>query len=215
MADRFTPRVEKIFKLARASAEKRKYDYIGTEDLLLGLLEEGEGLGAIALKTFVSLDKVKEAVEKLPNMPGPPGTVVAGHSFSPRAKSVIELGWEASRTLGQDLIATEHILFGLLKDHDSLAYEILEKLEVEPAKVRDKILELLGSDVSQAPEPQKASPAVNVSCHHEKLNFASGGFFIVCSSCGLYWIAVDKHGAFQPDRGSAGLTANDLRIKKN
>jgi len=151
MFDKFTDRARKIIALAQKEAERFHHDYIGTEHLLLGLVKEGSGVAVTALNNLnVDVDKVRREVEKLvvvndkdaPTAPLP---------FTPQAKRVLELASEEARALGHPYIGTEHILLGLLSEHDSVAAQVLINLDLKLEDVRNEILDLLGaSDVSGA-----------------------------------------------------------------
>ena len=145
MFDKFTDRARKIIALAQKEAERFRHDYIGTEHLLLGLVKEGSGVAVTALNNLnVDVEKVRREVEKLvvvndkdaPSAPLP---------FTPQAKRVLELAAEEARALGHPYIGTEHILLGLLAEHDSVAAQVLINLDLKLEDVRSEILDLLGA----------------------------------------------------------------------
>src|SRR5262245_39802304 len=149
MFDRFTERARKVMTLARQEAQKLNNDYIGTEHILLGLVQEGSGVAAQVLKNLdVDLKKVRGEVERLVE----PGTgPVQGNQlpFTPRAKRVLELAMEEAQTLGHNYIGTEHLLLGLIRESDGPAAHVLQNLGVKPEDVREEVVDLLGADAPQ------------------------------------------------------------------
>ncbi len=150
MFDRFTERARRVMTLARQEAQKLNNDYIGTEHILLGLLQEGSGVAAQVLKNLeVDLRRVRAEVEKIVEQ----GTsAVAGSQlpFTPRAKKVLELALEEAQNLGHSYIGTEHLLLGLIRESDGPAAHVLQNLNVKPEEVRDEVVELLGTDAPAA-----------------------------------------------------------------
>ena len=170
MFDRFTERARKVMTLARQEAQKLNNDYIGTEHILLGLVQEGSGVAAQVLKNLdVDLRKVRAEVERLVEQ----GTSPVSSSqlpFTPRAKRVLELALEEAQNLGHNYIGTEHLLLGLIRESDGPAAHVLQNLGVKPEEVREEVVELLGADPPQgaqakageegaeAPEGEEAAP---------------------------------------------------------
>ena len=121
---------------------------IGTEHLLLGLVREGEGLGARVLVSIgVELAKVRTAVE-----------FIIGHGdrrvsrevgLSPDAKRTIELAIDSARELGHHYIGTEHLLLGLIRVGDGIAAGVLESFDVTLERTRAAVLEAIDRDTAQ------------------------------------------------------------------
>jgi ATP-dependent Clp protease ATP-binding subunit ClpC len=153
MFDRFTERARKVMGLARQEAQRFGHDYIGTEHVLLGLVQEGNGVAAQVLKNLdVEMKKIRIEVEKL--VKNGTNTVSMGQlPFTPRAKKVLELALEEAQSLGHNYIGTEHLLLGLIKENEGIAAQVLMNLEVKLEEVREEVLELLGS-----PSPEKEAP---------------------------------------------------------
>lgn len=159
MFNRFTERARKVILLAKEEAKRFNHDYIGTEHILLGLVREGEGVAAAVLASFgLSPDKIRLEVEKLVQ-PGP-STVVSGDlPFTPKAKKVIELAMEEARALGHNYIGTEHLLLGLIREGEGIASQVLMNSGLELDKVREEVMNLLGSEVPGYEMGQKTSHA--------------------------------------------------------
>ena len=146
MFDRFTDRARKVMGLARQEAQRLNHEYIGTEHILLGLVQEGSGVAANVLKNLdVDLRKVRQEVEKLVKT-GPSMVTMGQLPFTPRAKKVLELALEEASSLGHNYIGTEHILLGLIKEQDGKAAKVLTNLSVQLDAVRNEILDFLGAE---------------------------------------------------------------------
>jgi ATP-dependent Clp protease ATP-binding subunit ClpC len=148
MFDRFTDRARKVMNLARQEAQKLNHDYIGTEHVLLGLVQEGSGVAANVLRNLdIDLKKIRLELEKFVKS-GSPTMTVGQLPFTPRAKRVLELSMEEANNLNHNYIGTEHLLLGLLREHDGYAARVLMSLGVKLEDVREEVMEILGADPS-------------------------------------------------------------------
>ncbi len=148
MFNRFTERARKVIIFAKEEARSFNHDYIGTEHLLLGLVKEGEGVAAAVLqKLGVDLETIRIEVEKLVQ-PGPQTQVMGDIPFTPRSKKALELSAEEARALGHNYIGTEHLLLGLVKEGEGMAYRVLLNLGLDLERLRAEIMEILGSGVA-------------------------------------------------------------------
>ncbi len=144
MFERFTDRARRVVVLAQEEARKLNHNYIGTEHILLGLIQEGEGHAAKALEELnISIENVrKEVVEIIGEGQQSP----SGHiPFTPRAKKVLELSLREALQLGHNYIGTEHILLGLIREGEGVAAQVLKKLGAELAQVRQTVIKLISS----------------------------------------------------------------------
>ncbi len=166
MFNRFTERARKVIVYAKEEARRFNHDYIGTEHLLLGLIREGEGVAAAVLqKLGLDLETIRIEVEKLVQ-PGPQTQVLGDIPFTPRSKKALELSAEEARALGHNYIGTEHLLLGLVKEGEGMAYRVLLNLGLDLGKLRNEVMELLGSGIpgygSQEPTRSSAkTPAID------------------------------------------------------
>ena len=145
MFERFTDRARKVMALANQEAQRFNHEYIGTEHILLGLVKEGSGVGANVLKNLdVDLRKVRLEVEKLVHS-GPDMVTMGKLPQTPRAKKVIEYAIEEARNLNHNYVGTEHLLLGLLREHDGVAAQVLMNLGLKLEEVREEVLNLLGA----------------------------------------------------------------------
>ncbi len=146
MFDRFTDRAKKVMNLARQEAQRFNHEYLGTEHILLGLVQEGSGVAANVLRNMqVDLAKIRTEVEKLVKT-GPSMVTMGQLPFTPRAKKVLELSMEEAGNLGHNYIGTEHLLLGLIKENEGIAAKVLTNLGVKLEDVREEVLEFLGAE---------------------------------------------------------------------
>ena len=149
MFERFTDRARKVMALANQEAQRFNHEYIGTEHILLGLVKEGSGVGANVLKNLdVDLRKVRLEVEKLVHS-GPEMVTMGKLPQTPRAKKVIEYAIEEARHLNHNYVGTEHLLLGLLREHDGVAAQVLMNLGLKLEEVREEVLNLLGAGMDK------------------------------------------------------------------
>ena len=156
MFERLTDRARKVMALANQEAQRFNHEYIGTEHILLGLVKEGSGVGANVLKNLgIDLRKVRLEVEKLVKS-GPEMVTMGKLPQTPRAKKVIEYAIEEARNLNHNYVGTEHLLLGLLREHDGVAAQVLLNLGLKLEEVREEVLNLLGAGVEN--EEQGGQP---------------------------------------------------------
>ncbi|HYE98829.1 MAG TPA: Clp protease N-terminal domain-containing protein, partial [Planctomycetota bacterium] len=164
MFEKFTERARKVMSLARQEAQRLNSEFIGTEHILLGIIQEGGGVAAKVLKNLnVDLKRIRQEIEKLITPSTSPTVTLGQLPFSPRAKRVIELAGEAASSLGHDVIGTEHLLLGLLKENEGIAAQVLTNLGLKLDEVRNMVLEVLGADVGQQDVDDKLSQKTSKS----------------------------------------------------
>jgi ATP-dependent Clp protease ATP-binding subunit ClpA len=155
--ERFTDRARQVVVLAQEEARMLNHNYIGTEHLLLGLVHEGEGIAAMALKSLgISLEAVRSQVEEII---GQGGAAPTGHiPFTPRAKKVLELSLREALQLGHNYIGTEHILLGIIREKQGVAAQVLRNVGASLDSVRQQVIGLLsghtGPPAEQVPGPR-------------------------------------------------------------
>jgi ATP-dependent Clp protease ATP-binding subunit ClpC len=154
--ERFTDRARRVVVLAQEEARFLNHNYIGTEHILLGLLNEGEGIAAQALESLdIDLASVRDEVVKIigQGQQSPSGHI----PFTPRAKKVLELSLREALQLGHNYIGTEHILLGLIREGEGVAAQVLQQLGAELQKVRQTVIQLLsGPGGSEEQQPKTA-----------------------------------------------------------
>ncbi|HVF32063.1 MAG TPA: Clp protease N-terminal domain-containing protein [Acidimicrobiales bacterium] len=167
MFERFTDRARRVLVLAQDEARDLEHNFLGTEHVLLGLVREGEGVGAKALiEMGVDLAAVRRRVTDVVK-PGAPGTASGAPPFTPRAKKVLELSLREALDLGHNYIGTEHLLLALIREGEGVASQVLTAAGLTPGQVRRKVIDLLRGygSAPTAPRPQadrdtSTSPAV-------------------------------------------------------
>tara|TARA_Y100000591_G_scaffold140273_1_gene120518 strand:- start:1606 stop:4092 length:2487 start_codon:yes stop_codon:yes gene_type:complete len=129
--------------LAQEEARRLGHNFVGTEQILLGLIGEGTGVAAKVLKSLgVNLKDSRIEVEKIIGRGS--GFVAVEIPFTPRAKRVLELSLEEARQLGHNYIGTEHLLLGLIREGEGVAARVLENLGIDLTKVRTQVIRMLG-----------------------------------------------------------------------
>lgn len=148
MFGRFTERAQKVLALSQEEAIRLNHNNIGTEHILLGLISEGDGIAAKALQALgLEISRIQSEVEKLIGV-GKQGLQTI--HYTPRAKKVVELSQDEARKLGHSYVGTEHILLGLIREGEGVAARVLNNLGVSLNKARQQVLQLLGSNETQA-----------------------------------------------------------------
>nr|ABR23161.1 ATP-dependent Clp protease regulatory subunit ClpC [Ulva fasciata] len=148
MFERFTEKAIKVVMLAQEESRRLGHNFVGTEQILLGLIGEATGIAAKVLKQMgVNLKEARTEVEKIIGRGS--GFVAVEIPFTPRAKRVLELSLEEARQLGHSYIGTEHILLGLLREGEGIAARVLESMGADSEKIRHQVVRMVGE--SQEP----------------------------------------------------------------
>eukprot|EP00871_Galdieria_phlegrea_P004027 jgi/Galph1/4625/GphlegSOOS_G3218.1 len=142
MFERFTEKAIKAIMLSQEEARRLGHNFVGTEQVLLGLLAETNGLASKALKLMgVTLKEARIEVEKIIGRGS--GFVAVEIPFTPRAKRVLELAIEEAKFIGHNYVGTEHLLLGLLSEGDGVATKVLENLGVDLEQLRQQTMDLI------------------------------------------------------------------------
>ena len=154
--DRFTEKAKHVLSYAQSYAEKMGTGYVGSEHLLLGLLEEENTLSYKYLKEHgITTDAVIKKIESISGVSLKPRAVT---EYTPRTKRILEISFMEAGNLGSEYIDSEHILLAILREGQNVACRILSSLGV-PRNAYNDILSYLaedGADFSKEPEPEKA-----------------------------------------------------------
>ncbi len=140
-----TDRARHVLKLAAREARRFNHEYVGTEHLLLGLVQEGSGVAANVLKNLgIDLHKIRREVEKIvQHGPGGGQVVIGRFPLTPRTESAIKLAMAEAERLNDKYVNTEHLLLGLVRERECVAYQVLLNFGLKPDDVRDAVLKLL------------------------------------------------------------------------
>lgn len=146
----FTPRAQQVLALARKEADRFHHNFVGTEHLLLGLIQLGQGVAVSVLqKLGLDLESVRREVEKQVGT-GPDQKIIGNIPYTPRVKKVLALAVKEAKALNHTYVGTEHILLGLLREGDGVASRVLQSLEVDIEQTRQEILKELDPDLQTA-----------------------------------------------------------------
>ncbi len=148
----FTPRAQQVLALARKEADRFHHNYVGTEHVLLGLINLGQGVAVNVLqKMQLDLETVRNAVEKQVGT-GPESKPSGNIPYTPRVKKVLALAGKEAKSLNHSYVGTEHILLGLLREGEGVAARVLKSLDVDIERCRSEILAELDPNFSGDPE---------------------------------------------------------------
>ena len=142
--EKFTDKARKVLVLAQDEARALHQPYVGTEHILLGLIQEKDGLAAQALERLnVSYDAVVQGIRQVVSIDE--DTDVTGHlSFTPRVKRVLENSLREAMQMGQSYISTEHLLLGIVREGEGTALDVLSRLGVKGDDIRTALNDLVG-----------------------------------------------------------------------
>ena len=144
MFEHLSTRANKAMRLGQQIAHERNLEYVGSEHVLLGILEEGTGAGALLLKEAgLTRTKIREELEKLSAQQMEETWVVGRLPGTPHFMNVIAKAIEQARGLGHNYVGTEHLLLGLLTERGCIAQKILSKSGMKLSAIQKRIDELL------------------------------------------------------------------------
>jgi ClpA/ClpB-like protein len=154
--ERFTEHAKKVLSLAQEEAYNLGHGHIGTEHLLLGLLQEGEGLGARALAALgVTIEAVRPLVEEVvppaPDEERPPRQIIP----TTRTKKIIDLSFQTAQQQGQKSVGTEHLLLALVTEGEGLGAIVLRNLGADKETVR-RAVQALQAQAAEEPSRERA-----------------------------------------------------------
>ena len=159
--EKFTDKARKVLVLAQDEARALHQPYVGTEHILLGLIQEKDGLAAQALERLgVAYDVVVKGIREVASIDE--GADVSGHlSFTPRVKRVLENSLREAMQMGQSYISTEHLLLGIVRENEGTALDVLSRLGVKGDDIRTALNDLVGqSPVYAGRNPFEAAGTV-------------------------------------------------------
>ena len=153
--ERFTQRARHVLSLAHQEAERMHQDKIGTEHLLLSLIQEEGGVAGRVLRDLgLEVDRVKEIIDRLSGTGNYRGGKI---DLAPGTQQVLEFAIEEARRMGHHYIGTEHLLLGLVRYNDGVAMDVLRKLGVTPEQIRRQTRRVLQeSSTANAAQPPAA-----------------------------------------------------------
>ncbi|MDA9370483.1 ATP-dependent Clp protease ATP-binding subunit [Gloeomargaritaceae cyanobacterium AH-226-B11] len=152
MFEKFTEGAIKVIMLSQEEARRMGHNFVGTEQLFLGVIGEGVGMGSKCLKSLgVTLKSARKEVEKY--IGRGTGFVASEIPFTPRAKRVLEMAVQEGKDLGQNYVGTEHILLALIGEDDGVAIRTIENMGLDVAEIRTTILSLIKENQEELLKP--------------------------------------------------------------
>ena len=173
MFEHFTDRAIKAIMLAQEEARRLGHNLVGTEQILLGLIEEGTGVAAIVLSDLgITLENARVEVEKIIGRGSRP--LPAELPFTPKVKLIFEQSFKEARQLGHNYIGTEHLLLAITQGKESVAARVLENLNVDLPTVRNAVIRALG-EVAATPTAFKQGSSFMGSAEGKKATLEEFG----------------------------------------
>lgn len=153
--NRFRLEARRVLEIANEEAERLHHNYIGTEHVLLGLVEVQEGLASMVLRDMgAQPNHIRQLVER---MTGAGARTSPGKlDLTPRTKQMLEYAVEEARKLDHDYIGSEHLLLGLIRQGDGVAIDVFRQLGLTPEAIRQRVLEELKDSETGAPDDETA-----------------------------------------------------------
>ncbi len=143
MYEKFSPRVDKVVKLANEIAREYDQEYVGTEHVLLAVLREGTGIGAkVLLARNVTEGRMREVVDRLIKKSMEETWVFGRLPGTPHFKNVIATAIEQARQLESKEVCTEHLLLALLRERGSVAHRALRELGIKYTDIKNEALSM-------------------------------------------------------------------------
>ena len=162
-----TGSAKKTLQLAEKAAKAGSQSALGTEHILLGLLQEGSGTaGRILQEAGVRADKLRELMDKLVNAETGTAQTAGRLEMTPRASFVMDNAAEEAASFHQEKIGTDHILLAMIRETDCVATRLLYTMGVNLQKVYLEVLQAMGMDAASAREELqslRSSASENVS----------------------------------------------------
>jgi ATP-dependent Clp protease ATP-binding subunit ClpA len=162
MFERFTEKAIKVIMLAQEEARRMGHNFVGSEQILLGLIGEGSGIASRALRgAGVTLPAARVEVERIIGRGD--GYVAVEIPFTPRGKLLLERSWQASQQLNENIIDTQHLLLGLLMLDEGVAIRVLEVMNVNRDALRRIVKKAMGGAIVFDFPPEVMVPQTNTT----------------------------------------------------
>lgn len=146
MFERFTDKALQVIMLAQEESRRLGHNFVGTEQILLGLIGEGSGVAFKVLKSFgITIKDARLEVERLIGRGS--GFVAVEIPFTPKAKKILEMAMQKGKLLGHNYINTEHLLLAIIEDKNGVGNRVLSNLGVNLTKLQTDVLDHIGESV--------------------------------------------------------------------
>jgi hypothetical protein len=195
--ERFTDRARHVLEVAHEEARLLHHPWIGTEHILLGVISEGQGLGAQVLSSLgVDLPAARARVTAIVGTGDAVNTVVSTR-FTPRAKKVLELSLREALHLQHNYVGTEHLVLGLIREGEGVGAKVLtEGFGLSLDRVREEVMRRLSGTIPGGPRPRRLwargarGKYVPGQCcsfcgksHHQVRKIVAGPDVCICDEC--------------------------------
>ncbi|NJN86130.1 MAG: ATP-dependent Clp protease ATP-binding subunit [Leptolyngbyaceae cyanobacterium SL_7_1] len=173
MFEYFTDKAIAVIMAAQEEARRLGHNFVGTEQLLVGLLKQGTSIAATVLfELGMTLEATQDEVEKIIGRGS--GFVPVDIPFTPKTKRVLEQAFQEARQFDHRFIAPEHLLLSLLREQESVAFRVLQTTGIDPEVVRTKLVQAMGEAAVPAGSPrQSASNFANRSSNRALEEFGT------------------------------------------
>lgn len=142
--DRMTERSKKVLSLSETAARRRGHTVMGLEDVLIGLIEEGNGVAAHVLKWLgASVDRIAVI---LPSSSAGPLAQTASVERPPEVDQLLDRAYGEARALNHNYVGTEHLILAMASANDSRIDAILAALSLTPQRIRKEVYSVLGHE---------------------------------------------------------------------
>ena len=169
LPNNFTPRSVEAVKLAQQEAVQMGHSYIGTEHLLLGLIDLNQGIAVSVLKKLgIDFDELRKNIEEEVKENNPTYSKLEVLPFTPRVKKVFRIAEKISKDMNHTFIGTEHLLLGILKEGEGLAVLVLQELDVDFELVREEVLSELDPNYVKNEPASVGKPSSKKETNHSK-----------------------------------------------
>ncbi|NJK39492.1 MAG: ATP-dependent Clp protease ATP-binding subunit [Oscillatoriales cyanobacterium RM2_1_1] len=147
MFEYFSDKAIKVVMLSQEEARRLGHNFVGTEQILLGLIGEGTSVAARLLSDKgITLEDARNEVESIIGRGS--GFMPVEIPFTPRVKRVFEASLKEARQLGTNYIGPEHLLLGLLQDEEGVAAKVLDNFDIDRARLRTEVIKSLGEETA-------------------------------------------------------------------
>ena len=157
MQKQYTQKAKKALELATRLSQKMHHNYIGTEHILLGLIQEKTGVAAqVLLENKVDAEKLLDLIQELIAPEG--GVLILDEDgYSPRTANVLENAAKEAERFRSEKIGTEHLLLAILKENESAAVRLLNTMGINLQKLYIDLLVAMGEEGSFSKEELKSA----------------------------------------------------------
>lgn len=159
MFEKLTPKMSRVIELSQHIARDYDQEYVGTEHLLLAMLQEGTGIAAEILRERgITFARAKKAVDELIHKSLEDTWVFGRLPGTPHFRNVMAKAIEESRQLESKVVCTEHLLLALAREDGSVAQAALHQLGLRTGIIRQDIIKRLDAACEEADAPGHVPP---------------------------------------------------------